>query len=43
LIEERRNARLAKDWKRADEIRRILAEKKIIIQDTPAATIWKIE
>ena len=43
LIEERRNARLAKDWKRADEIRRILAEKKIIIQDTPTATIWKIE
>jgi cysteinyl-tRNA synthetase len=43
LIEERRNARLAKDWKRADEIRRILAEKKIIIQDTPTATLWKIE
>jgi len=43
LIEERREARLAKDWKRADEIRHLLAEKKIILQDTPAGTDWKIE
>lgn len=43
LIEERRAARLAKDWKRADEIRHILADKKIIVKDTPTATIWKIE
>lgn len=43
LIEERRAARLAKDWKRADEIRHLLAEKKIILQDTPAGTAWKIE
>ena len=43
LIEERRAARLAKDWKRADEIRHILVEKKVILQDTSAATTWKIE
>jgi cysteinyl-tRNA synthetase len=43
LIEERRAARLAKDWKRADEIRNLLAEKKIILKDTPAGTSWKIE
>jgi cysteinyl-tRNA synthetase len=43
LIEERRAARQAKDWKRADEIRSILTEKKVILQDTPAATSWKIE
>jgi cysteinyl-tRNA synthetase len=43
LIEERRAARLEKDWKRADEIKRILIEKKIIIQDTPTTTTWKIE
>lgn len=43
LIEERRTARLAKDWKRADEIRHALSEKKIILQDTSATTIWKIE
>jgi cysteinyl-tRNA synthetase len=43
LIEERRAARLAKDWKRADEIRHLLAEKNIILKDTPAGTSWKIE
>jgi cysteinyl-tRNA synthetase len=43
LIEERREARLAKDWKRADEIRHLLAEKKIILKDTSAGTAWKIE
>jgi cysteinyl-tRNA synthetase len=43
LIEERRAARLAKDWKRADEIRHLLAEKKIILKDTTAGTAWKIE
>jgi cysteinyl-tRNA synthetase len=43
LIEERRAARLGKDWKRADEIRNLLAKKKIILKDTPAGTAWKIE
>ncbi|MGZ3607028.1 MAG: cysteine--tRNA ligase, partial [Syntrophales bacterium] len=43
LIEERRTARLAKDWQRADDIRNLLAEKKIILKDTPAGTSWKIE
>lgn len=43
LIEARRSARQARDWKRADEIRQILAEKQIIIQDSPAGTTWKIE
>jgi cysteinyl-tRNA synthetase len=43
LIEERRAARLAKDWKRADEIRRVLADKKIILRDAPAGTTWKVE
>ena len=42
LIEERRVARLSKDWKRADEIKRILVGKKVILQDTPTATTWKI-
>lgn len=43
LIEERREARQAKDWKKADEIRNILAERRIILQDTPAGTTWNIE
>ncbi len=42
LIEERHSARLAKDWKRADEIRRILAEKKIALKDSSSRTDWKI-
>jgi len=43
LIESRRSARQARDWKRADEIRQLLADKKILIQDSPAGTTWKIE
>jgi len=43
LVEERRAARLAKNWKRADEIRKILVEKNIVLQDTSTGTIWKIE
>lgn len=43
LIEERRVARQTKDWKRADEIRRILSEKKILLKDSPSGTNWKIE
>lgn len=43
LIEERKQARAAKDWARADEIRRTLAEKNIILQDAGSTTIWKIE
>lgn len=43
LIEERKQARAAKNWARADEIRRILAEKKVILQDAGSTTTWKIE
>jgi cysteinyl-tRNA synthetase len=43
LIEERNAARRAKDWKRADDIRRFLVGRKIILQDTSAGTTWKIE
>jgi len=43
LLEERRNARTAKDWRRADEIREILAAKRIVIQDAPSGTLWRIE
>jgi len=42
LIAERKEAREAKDWARADEIRDLLAGKGIVIKDTPAATTWKI-
>ncbi len=42
LITERRQARDAKDWGRADEIRDLLVGKGIILKDTPTATTWKI-
>ena len=42
LIEERRAARAAKDWKKADEIRDTLAGQGVTLKDTPTATTWKI-
>ena len=35
LLEERKNARINKDWKKSDEIRDILAQKGVIIKDLP--------
>jgi cysteinyl-tRNA synthetase len=42
LIKQRREARWAKDWGRADEIRQRLAEKGVVLKDTPTETTWKI-
>jgi cysteinyl-tRNA synthetase len=42
-IEERNLARKEKNWKRADEIRNDLLSKGIVLEDTPAGTIWKIK
>jgi cysteinyl-tRNA synthetase len=42
LVEERREARAAGNWSRADEIRDLLVSKKIILQDTADTTIWTI-
>lgn len=41
--EERNLARKEKNWKRADEIRNDLLSKGIILEDTPAGTIWKLK
>ncbi len=41
LIEERQAARKAKDFARADEIRNMLAEQGIILEDTRAGVKWK--
>jgi cysteinyl-tRNA synthetase len=43
LVEERTKARVEKDWRRADEIRELLAARKVIIQDSPSGTVWGIE
>ncbi len=41
LIEEREKARKEKNYQRADEIRHILLENNIVIEDTAQGTIWK--
>jgi cysteinyl-tRNA synthetase len=42
MIQERKDARKSKDWKRADEIRDELLEKNILLEDRPDGTIWKV-
>ena len=41
LIEERKQARKAKNFARADEIRKELADKGIILEDTRQGVSWK--
>lgn len=41
LIEERNNAKKNKDWSKADEIRDILNQKGIILEDTSKGVRWK--
>lgn len=43
LIEERNDARKARDFARADEIRDLLKEKQIILEDTAQGVRWKRE
>lgn len=42
LIAARIAARMEKNWVKADEIRKALAAKNVILRDTPAATTWEI-
>jgi cysteinyl-tRNA synthetase len=41
LVDERENARKAKDWKKSDEIRGKLKEKGIILEDSAQGVRWK--
>ena len=41
LIEVRNKARSEKDWEKADEIRKQLDERGVILDDTSEGTIWK--
>jgi len=44
LIEERKEAKIAKNWSRADEIRKELSAKDIVLKDNPdGSTTWKIQ
>lgn len=41
LIQEREQARKARDFVRSDEIRNLLKSRGILLEDTPAGTRWK--
>ncbi|WP_054025346.1 cysteine--tRNA ligase [Bacillus sp. FJAT-28004] len=41
LIVERTEARQSKNWARADEIRDLLIEKNIVLEDTPQGIRWR--
>ncbi|WP_397309310.1 cysteine--tRNA ligase [Paenibacillus darwinianus] len=41
LIEERNEARRAKNWARADEIRDLLAGEGVVLEDTPQGIRWR--
>jgi cysteinyl-tRNA synthetase len=41
LVDERQAARKAKNFARSDEIRNLLAEKGIILEDTKDGMRWK--
>jgi cysteinyl-tRNA synthetase len=41
LIRARADARAARDWKRADELRAELARLDVTVKDTPQGTDWE--
>jgi cysteinyl-tRNA synthetase len=44
LINERKEAKIAKNWGRADEIRKELSAQNIVLKDNPdGSTTWKIQ
>jgi cysteinyl-tRNA synthetase len=43
VIEERNLARKEKNWKKADEIRKDLFSKGIVLEDAPSGTNWKLK
>ena len=43
LIKERDDARRAKDFAKADEIRNQLSKQGITVEDTPRGTVWRRE
>jgi cysteinyl-tRNA synthetase len=42
MIRERADAREARDWTRADEIRDALTERGVVLEDTAQGTRWKV-
>jgi cysteinyl-tRNA synthetase len=43
LIADRHQAKIDKNWSRADEIRDILADKNIVVEDGANGTTWRVE
>jgi cysteinyl-tRNA synthetase len=43
LISRRAEARKNRDWSTADAIRKELAEKGILLEDTPQGTLWRVK
>ena len=41
LVEERRAAKQRRDFATADQIRKTLADRGILLEDSPTGTIWK--
>jgi cysteinyl-tRNA synthetase len=41
LVAERDEARAARNWKRSDEIRNLLKERGIVIEDSPQGSRWR--
>ena len=41
FIREREQARAEKNWARADEIRKQLTDRGIVLEDTPSGTLWR--
>jgi len=42
LIEERNQARINKNFDKADEIRQVLEKEKVILEDTVNGTLWRV-
>ncbi len=42
MIKERKEARQTKNWAKADQIRKALEDMKVILEDRPDGTIWKV-
>jgi cysteinyl-tRNA synthetase len=43
LIQEREQARLGRDWARADELRRLLQQQGVEVKDGPEGPVWSTE
>ena len=43
LIQQRNDARKAKNWQEADQLRQKLSTMGVVLEDTPGGTVWKVK